>query len=112
MPGWQAPCASQQPLGQVEALHWVTQAFCWQLPSPQLRQAMPPVPHAVSELPPRHTPPWQQPLGQLAGPHASSHAWRVQVVLHIEHATPPRPQALASVPGTQKPSWQQPLAHV
>jgi hypothetical protein len=112
VPGWQTPSASQQPLGQVAALHCVTQAFCMQLPRPQLRQAMPPLPHAASLVPLRHTPPWQQPFAQFEGPHASSHCWSVQVVLHIEHATPPRPHASGSVPATQTPFWQQPPGHV
>lgn len=114
VPSWHAPCASQHPLGQLAALQVVTQAFCRQAPPvPQPWHIAPPVPQALSWFPPRQTPPWQQPLVQLLGPHSSAHCCAaLQVVEHIEQAMPPVPQACGSVPATHMPSRQQPLGHV
>ena len=82
LPAWQTPMESQQPPSQLFTSHSAaTQTFILQVPVPQLWQVMPFFPHAVTLLPPRQTPPWQQP-GQLAGPQALSHAWPVQVTVH------------------------------
>ena len=73
VPGWQVPLESQHPLRQVALLHGgAAHVFCRQLPAPQLSHEMPPVPHARSVLPLRHTPLWQQPVGQVVASHLFS----------------------------------------
>ena len=60
-------------MGQVALLQGAAvQVFCRQLPAPQLSHMTPPVPQVVSVLPLRHTPPWQQPPGQVVASHLLS----------------------------------------
>jgi hypothetical protein len=54
VPAWHWPKSSQQPLGQVLALHWPHTPFTHAEPIGQTWQAWPPTPHAMSSVPLRH----------------------------------------------------------
>jgi hypothetical protein len=119
--GWQAPLESQQPLGQVAALHepqvWLAVLHSWpvgQSPLPlqpqtlprqmwpmallaQSRQAPPVVPQAWSPLPGAQLDPEQQPPVQVpspGAPQAAVHEPAVQVgarFLQTPQLAPPVP---------------------
>jgi hypothetical protein len=90
-------------------------------PGLQARQAAPPLPQALTELPGRHTPAAeQQPFGQVAALHgpppstggAPEHAWLTHtwpiIVLHCWHVWPPLPQRLLLPPPMQALNWPKP----
>lgn len=73
VPGRHTPpsgSATQQPL-QFCGVHGIPGLHVPRQNSldPQVWQAAPPWPHAVSDIPSRHTPPEQHPLGHVCGPH-------------------------------------------
>lgn len=82
----------------------------------QLLHTPPFLPQADEEVPLTQVPFWQQPLGQVAGPHdgGDTHCWLVHVcgLVQLAHCAPPVPHADDEVPATQVPPWQQPLAQV
>lgn len=89
---------SQQPLGHVEALQLEvvmhTPPSAEQLePAPHEAQLRPPTPHAVLEVPLRHTPEEQQPV-QFDGPQGSTHCLLLHEVVHAEQVEPPDPHAV------------------
>jgi len=86
---------------------------------PQSTQAVPPVPHAVAEVPLTHLPPAsQQPLEQVVAPQVwgtGSHLplLHASVAAQALQAAPPAPQAAFDWPATQAPlPSQQPLGQV
>ena len=73
VPGWHAPLPSQQPLGQVDALHWHA-PLTHSVPVPHATQTAPPAPHCALVVPSTHAVPAQQPTGQSVGPQYARHA--------------------------------------
>ncbi len=72
MPGRQV-LLSQQPFGQVAALHGATQAPATQrVPFEQATQPWPLVPQALSSDPARQVVPEQQPLAQVVAEHVAT----------------------------------------
>jgi len=63
VPGWQLPPASQQPLGQLAALHTHAPP-AHACPAAQATQAAPLAPHCAVVVPATHDVPAQQPLAQ------------------------------------------------
>jgi hypothetical protein len=119
VPVWHLPEVSQQPVGQVVALH----ALTLQIPDMQLSpdghtmHEPPPVPHAAFVTPGWQTPaPSQHPLGQVIGLQAGPvHTPPVQLSLggHVAHAAPPDPQNPVVVPGSHSPDLsQQPVGQL
>jgi hypothetical protein len=82
-------------------------------PVVQSVQETPPLPHAFPAVPATHTPPWQQPLGQVAALH-ETHCWFTHflpVAVQSSHETP-LPQAVSDAPPWHTPSLQHPDAQV
>lgn len=78
---------------------------------------LPLAPHALVELPGKHTLPEQQPLGHVEALHVDVGvhcccALHVSLPAHSSHATPPVPHALVEVPGMHTFPEQQPLGQV
>jgi hypothetical protein len=113
IPVWQAPVASQQPVGHVVALH----EELLHIPALQLSpdghavHAAPPLPHAPRVVPDSQKPSAsQQPIGQLEALHVvPMHAPPVQESPggHGRHALPPTPHADVLVPDSQIPRLSQ-----
>lgn len=68
LPGWQVPLLSQQPFGQLLALH-AQEPFAQVWPDAQVTQAAPPVPQCLLVLVRQVPLLSQQPLGQLVAEH-------------------------------------------
>ncbi len=100
------PSPGRPPLVQLPLLHdW--------LPA-HTTHAAPPLPHAEAAVPPTHTSPWQQPVGQVVALHVAAHsvplhAW---LPLHVAHALPPAPHAAPAVPAWHTLPWQHPVGQV
>jgi hypothetical protein len=112
-PDWQVPVASQQPVGQVEAL----QGGSWQAPALQLSPVgqsahnAPPVPQALVLVPASQNPRTSQhPIGHVIGPHATptqAPARQESPGGHGRHAPPPVPHAEVLVPDSHLPKLSQ-----
>jgi len=123
----------------VPPMHWLPAQQPLQLPGPQVggvpeqllvvvsqvppvevqsRHPAPPVPQALSAVPPMHWLFWQQPEAQVVGPQAGGGGWVWQVPLaglqlwpvweQSTQAAPFRPQWLLTVPPKHWLFWQQP----
>ncbi len=118
VPAWQVPEASQQPVGQVVALH----EEALQVPAVQLSldghawQAVPPYPQSALVTPGWHLPVLSQhPVGHVVALQAAE----VQAPLtqlspdgQVAHAAPPVPQAADVLPASHRPdASQHPLGH-
>jgi hypothetical protein len=113
VPSWHTPVESQQPVGQVVALH----AEALQIPPLHVspgghdRHALPPVPHAPVLVPVSQKPSLsQQPMGQLAALQVVPvHAPAVHESPggHGTHESPPLPHAEVLVPDSHFPKLSQ-----
>ena len=93
---------SQQPFGQLAAVHTLTQLPFWHVvPVGQLTQMIPPVPQAVLVLPGWQVLFWQQPFGQLRAVHTHEPFWHVVPVGQDTQPTPPVPHTWFVLPGWQ-----------
>jgi hypothetical protein len=117
-PSWHAPLPSQQPSGQLDGVQGggaTTQAPFEQTSpiDPQSLHVLPPAPHALEAVPPRHFPLGSQQPAQVPGPHGcATHApptHEAPVAVQFWHADPPLPHASACPPSPQTPPWQQPV---
>jgi hypothetical protein len=79
-----------------------------------ITHALPDAPHALFDVPLRHTSPWQQPVGQVEALHVAMHEVPLHTcdALHVEHCEPEVPHAPDVVPGMHTLPWQQPVGHV
>jgi hypothetical protein len=101
----------QQPAQLVELQEVLLQVpLTHASPAAHTVQVWPPAPHAVTSLPPLHTPFRQQPT-HVVVPHVELQApeTHLLVPLHTWHAAPSLPHAVCCVPAMQLSPWQQPL---
>jgi hypothetical protein len=132
VPGWQFSLASQQPVGQLVALH-TQEPLTHASPAGQLvgvqeheppmhscpvghaTQAAPFAPHCAAVGGVTHDVPLQQPVGQSVELQYGTQLCPVHSLpaLHATHAAPPVPQSALAVPGWQLPLVsQQPAGQV
>jgi hypothetical protein len=104
VPGWQFPLASQQPFGQVVALH-PHAPFTHSVPVAHAIHAAPPVPQSAFMVPASHDVPAQHPVVQFVQSPAQLCSEHLLPALHVTHAAPPLPHSALAVPG-----WHFPLA--
>ena len=113
-PGWQTP-PSQQPSGQVVALHVeppLHRPALHVCPLAHTPQVAPLPPHAEVAVPTWQTLPWQQPSGQFSGLQVEPpeqrpllQVWPAPQALHV---APPAPQVVVVRPVSQRLPLQQP----